>query len=322
MKTLVWKDKLISYQKHFKNDNEEDLQQMYLLLKNGYSLKEIATLLPNYAMSKETVLNHPYAMKYRFLFDIIGMIQFLSFILKQNKFQMKMKEIVRKTLTYPSFLLLMALAISYFFLTYLIPQILRSLSEFQIETQLSVLIHTIELIQIIFYMVLILFALFYLCTRNKQLQILIYTYTYSHFSKNIIFDWISLNFANLLLLLYQSSLPIQECIKAIHALRQQYIISTLSYRMKAQLEEGIPLKSVIMDAIITQELKAYLLIAIESGDFLSVLHDYVQLKQMSFEARINKLAKTFQFIAYTYISLLLVIMYQVIFLPMQFINNI
>ena len=295
---------------------------MYLLLKNGYSLKEIATLLPDYAMSKDMVLNHPYALKYRFLFDIIGIIHFLGFILKQQEFQKKMKEIVRKTLTYPSFLLLMSLAISYFFLTYLIPQILHSLSEFEIETQLNILIHTIELIQIVFFIVLMLCFLFYLCTRNKQLQILIYSYTYKHFSKNIIFDWISLNFANLLLLLYQSSLPIQECIKAIHALRQQYIISTLSYRMKTQLEDGKPLNVVIMNAIITQELKAYLLIAIESGQFLVVLQDYVQLKQKNFEMSINKLAKTLQFIAYTYISLLLIIMYQVIFLPMQFINNI
>jgi len=295
---------------------------MHLLLKNGYSLKEISTLLPDYAMDKEMILNHSYAIKYRSLYHNIGMIDFLEFILNQNKFQKRMENISKKTLSYPAFLLLTSLAISYFFLSYLIPQILSSLNEFQIETQLTFLIHAIEIIQFIFFMMLLLVIVFYLLTRNKQLQLLIYAYTYQNFSRNIIFDWISLQFANILLLLYKSSLPIQECIKATHALRQQYIISTISYHMKNQLEDGKTLKTVITSAMLTKELKTYLLVAIESGQFLSVLIDYVHFKEISFESRINKLAKTVQFVAYTYISLLLIVMYQVIFLPMQFINNI
>ena len=320
-------NKFIYYLNHFRkkiynNANETSLLQVYLLLKNGYGHKEIKELLPSHAMSTEEILNHPYAYKYKFLYHTIGIIQFLDFILKQNKYKKRIKNILLKNLTYPLVLLGISLLMSYFFIYILIPQILNSLSEFQIGNEINLFIHMLSIIHLFLFLLVGMFFFFWLLTRNKKMQILIYSSCYRKFTKNIIIDRLSLDYAHVLLLLYQSGLPIQECIKIIHALKEQYIISIISYHIKTELEEGKALKNVITKSKLTEELKAYLLVAIESGDFKNVLQDYVTFKEEIFEKNITKIAKMLQMGAYSYISLLLVIMYQVVFLPMQMLNQI
>jgi len=305
----------------FISKSDDGITQVYLLLKNGYSLKEINELLPAYAMTMEEILKHSMVRKYGFLLKEIDLQNLLYFSLKRNKFRKNLEEKLRKNLTYPIVLMLTSLMISYFFIHFLIPQIMNSFSEFEMQAQFQMFIDFIRIIQKVLFLFLFLISTFLIICRNHILKILLYSFSYKKFSKTIFFDWISLEFANLLSLLYQSGLSIQECFKAIHILKRQVLLSNISYHILTQLEEGKSLRLGITNAKITKELKAYFLIAIESGDFIGVLNDYLEFKELSFQKRLNKIAQILQLSSYLYISILLIIMYQIIFLPMQLINQ-
>ncbi len=223
---------------------------------------------------------------------------------------------------YPFILLFVSLSALYIFDAYGLDTILNMLKSF-VGDYKSIQIFRIILrvIVYIFYFLLlvILFGILYFF-NNKNIT-LFYILVCKYLPNTIVQKYFCVEFISLLCICINNGYKSKESLNILKSLHNKPIVSFLAFHLDEKLLEGVSLKDASKQGYYDYSLSKFINIGTYSLSFLKILNDYINLNTNLIKAKMKKLALSIQLVTYVLIGVVIIFVYQILFLPMNALAN-
>lgn len=260
-----------------------------------------------------------------FLIPLINILPFsqaldisLSYIFeyKNNK-----QEII-KTISYPLIVTSISILAIYFFDLYGLDTIISLLASFEVDISLfnTIRLFMRILIYLLFILLLIIgILILYFSKGNNVLYF--YILISKYLPQSIFHLFYSQEFISLFSLTIKKGYKTKEAFKILKSLKNKQIISFLAFHLDNELLEGKSFNDAIKIKYLDYNLSRFIKIASLSNDFVKYLDNYTVLVKEKLKKLIKRDTLIIQLISYMLIGLIIIFIYQVLFLPMNAINN-
>ena len=319
----------------------EDLSYLSKLLDNGLSLGECFDLLKNRKNQEifsklrkkldEGVLVEkaieeflpaslrPYVMS---LLGSLSFAQALSISLRFHKRIEEGKEGLFHSLAYPLFLLFVSVTALYLFDLYGIDSIFALISSFDVKIgiyhDLRILLRIF--VNIFYYGVLLISGLLLFYLKPKRITLL-YIFLSRYMPNSFLNIFYSEEFMSLLLICMDQGYSTKESLTILKSMKTKPVISLLAFHMDESLMEGQTLKEAAGSRFYDASLSRFIRIAGYTNDFSSIIESYIFLARKKIERRMKSYSLTVQLLTYAFIGLVVIFIYQILFMPMQAISS-
>jgi len=289
-------------------DNKVIYDDILKRLNNG---EEIERIFSSY-VSKEINV---------YLIPLLKKLSFTSSLELSLNFYMKVKtrkdEIIKKC-AYPLGLLFVCLTALYLFDLYGIDTIFNLLKSFNANISLySVLRVIIRFSIYVFYFGLLFISILFLyLTRPKNISLAYIQFT-KLFKNSIIKEYYSLELISLYLICLESGYKTKDSIEILKSLRDIPVISLLAFHLDEALCSGDSLKDAASQNYYDELLNGFIKIASYTNDFNSVMKNYIELTSTKLTNKLKRLTNIIQTSIYLLVGMLVIFVYQVLYLPMQ-----
>lgn len=236
--------------------------------------------------------------------------------LKENE-----KQII-SSIGYPCLLLFIAITALYFFDMYGINSIFAIIKSFNSDLSLFDSIRTLLRISIyiIYYGFLFISLLALIYSRPKRITYL-YVVLSKYLPNSLVHIYYSEQFVNLLLICCKRGYKTKQSLDLLKNMKNKPVISFLAYHLDDYLLKGESLKDASKQSYYDNNLSRFIKIATYSNDFENVLESYVDLAKQRILNKAKRYSLTIQIFTYGFIGIIIIFIYQVLFLPMQALNN-
>ena len=313
------------------------VESISLLLKSGFSIHQIYEILDlnnifaiNNLNSEDNIdierifisyLPNKYASVLNNLLKVLPLSDALSLTIEIIDKEDTRTKILYKNLAYPVILIICMIGGLFLFSNVLLPSVISLLNTFQtadsnlfnIAMILNNIFH-ILLYLIVFFLVLAMYAFY---DKNKVKAYLFL----NKIRKNNIFEKIiSEKFANLYRICLQKGLSTKETVMFIKGY-DSFLMQYIGDRLNEGLEEGKDFLKVIHSLPIDDLLKQFVKVSVLSLQPTEVMEAYIELMQIKINNSIKTFSKTFQTISYICFGFVVILVYQILTIPMQMIQN-
>lgn len=319
----------------------DDLTSLNELLRTNLSLKNSLELLRNKSNTKVfdkliNELDKGYLVedvieKYmpkevaKYLKNLLKTMSFIDSLDLTLSFVDKVKEntkAIEKAILYPFVLLFVSLSALYLFDAYGLDTIINMLKSFKTDIgSLNVVRVLIRIIVYIFYFSLLIFIgllMYFIQDRNVTL---FYVLVCKFFPNGLLQTYFCEEFISLLLICIKQGYKTKESLSILKNLHNKPLVSFLAFHMDEKLLAGENLKEASKQIYYDYSLSNFINVAVYTNDFSKVLNDYVLLSRNRIKKKMKTIATSIQFSSYVMIGLIVVFIYQILFLPMQAITN-
>lgn len=304
------------------------------LLKKGYPLQHaFAMVVPQYDISSyveagmevsEIVLRGHQGAFYRhlrFFLAISGFADAIEGALHMDAFEQAMrKKLVQKT-SYPIFLFIFSFVMMYFFSYYLIPQLMQS---FDIEKESKVLFYGISVLRLLVSILLITLLLFggwllasrfQASLRAKLMQMIM---RFSTLPAQVC----SYTLAGYLLQLLEKGYATRQALSYLLQLDKQTQLYHCVEHIHKELEEGKDIVDVLeTESLIAAAFLQAWRIGMHTQDMQDALCEYIQRQEDAWERLSKRISLIIQCSAYSFVAIMVVLVYQIMFIPLQLLEN-
>lgn len=234
-----------------------------------------------------------------------------------DRYQDNQKQIL-SSIGYPCILMFISISGLYLFDLYGIDTIFSILRSFDTELGLfTTFRHVLRImIYIFYYGILIIFILVLFYSRPSKITFL-YLLLSKYFPNSLVNISYCEQFVSLLLICIKKGYKTKQSLQILMNMKTKPIISFLAYHLDENLLKGETLKEASKQIYYDNSLSRFIKIANYSNDFENVLQSYVILAQEKIFRKTKKYALTIQLITYLFIGIIIIFIYQVLFLPMQ-----
>ena len=317
---LVFLNELLKTGLSFKNSlelltnktNEKIIDEIINKMDVGVSVEEVMDI---YVPKNIGVYLIPLSKKMSFS---KGLDLSLSFIEKEKEYT---KSLMGSFL-YPFILLFLSLSALYIFDAYGLDTILNMLKSFNEDFgNVGAFRIILRIIIYIFYILLVMvlaLALYFFRNRNITL---FYVLICKYLPNSIVQKYFCVEFVSLLNICLNNGYKSKESIDILKSLHNKPITAFLAYHLDERLLEGETLKQASKQAYYDYSLSKFINIAIHSNDFSKILNDYVNLSTKQIKTKMKKTAGIIQFVTYCVIGIVIIFVYQILFLPMNALAN-
>ena len=258
---------------------------------------------------------------------VISLLSTLSFSMSLSlslKFEQKAQEGKRElvnSLAYPLILLFITMTSLYLFDLYGIDSIFTLISSFEAETGLfdSVRIAFRIMINIFYYLVLIIFILSLFFFKPSNL-IMLYIFVSRYLPNSLLNIHYSQEFMALFLICSEAGYKTRQALEILKAMKSKPVISFLAFHLDESLMEGESLKDATRKNYYDSSLSRFIKIANYTNDFSEVISSYVELSREKIRRRMKRYTNTLQMTTYVFIGVIIIFIYQILFMPMQAIS--
>ena len=167
-------------------------------------------------------------------------------------------------------------------------------------------------------MLALVLALYFFRKRNITL---FYVLICKYLPNSIVQKYFCVEFVSLLNICLDNGYKSKESIDILKSLHNKPITSFLAYHLDERLLEGETLKQASKQAYYDYSLSKFINIAIHSNDFSKILNDYVNLSTKQIKTKMKKAATIIQLVTYSMIGIVIIFVYQILFLPMNALAN-
>ncbi len=259
---------------------------------------------------------------YHVLRQLFSLEQILEIELKLSNFFKDLKQSIVKKIWYPLLLLAFLYGILTLFIFRLFPSLTSLLKDFDIHNwildALFVLIFLIYLIITISALISLVLIVLLFNYQNQKLLILI-------LKKYKFFNLIKKIYTQMFAYLYRLYLSYGASTQQILTLLVQAPFSRITRWLATltiyQLDDGLRLDRAFHKELFDASFIRFIRIASLSDQLDYFLEAYLEVNQKQIDYRISKLAKVLQTFVFALIGLLLIILYQMLFAPMQLLNT-
>lgn len=221
-------------------------------------------------------------------------------------------------IAYPCILLFITVTVLYLFDLYGMDTIFGLISSFNADLKLYQSIRVVFRIFINVFYYGILFGILLLIVFIQPKRIcLLYIFVSKYFPNSLIHTYFSEEFVSLLLICLQKGYKTKEALQVLMAMKSKPIVSFLAFHMDESLMEGETLKEAAKKKYYDLSLSRFIKIANYTNDFTNMLESYIDLSRERIRKSMKKYTTTIQLSTYSFIGLIVVFIYQVLFVPMQ-----
>lgn len=290
-----------------------------LLLESGFSQREVETIL-NLDMTKSLIEIkgfYQYIKPYSQIETKLSQADFIQFVLQQAEYKKRIQATLKKQLTYPVILFFTAIISLFLFKFILLPSLMTSISSLTNDVNFEFFDFILSILIYFIFILLGIIGIFSFFWNKKIYRIVLF-----HLFKDRLFfsiqkEYLSIEFVSILYPLLSLGNSTKTCFEAMHQLKDNWLISSLSYQIICELESGNTLDEVISSSILADDLKQFLIIGITTGKLPMLLKQYQKIKMIQFQKNIQRIAKLIQSLSYILITCILFLLYQIIFSPMS-----
>lgn len=221
-------------------------------------------------------------------------------------------------IAYPCMLLFITITVLYLFDLYGIDTIFTLISSFNtnIELYSSIRIAFRIVINVFYYGVLIgVLGLIYF-SQPKRLALL-YLFFSKKMPNSLLNVYYSEEFVSLLLTCTNKGYKSKESLEILKQMKTKPIVSFLAFHLDEGLLEGETLKDAAKKDYYDSSLSRFIKIASYTNDFSNILNSYTTLAREKINRKIKKYTITIQLATYSFIGIIVIFIYQILFLPMQ-----
>ena len=292
--------------------NKEISRQIIARLNQG---ELIESVLPNYL--KPNLANY-----FKIFINYLSLKDALSLSLSIIKSENNLKNQIIKDLSYPICLLTFTLIGIYLFNAYCFDGLIGSLNQFDVDFHQLILFKNILDFAINGLMISLLFFLlaFLYFSRPKRL-----TFAYILMNKYVpeatYKEYLTSRFAIYFNACYKMGIKTKETLNILKAVKSQPLISFIAFHLDEDLLKGEDIEEAVKSPYLDERLSRYIRIARYSDDFGEMLQIYYENFKMRFSYKCKRMSKVIQIASYLLIGVLIIFIYQILFIPMGIIGG-
>lgn len=305
------------------------------LLEKGYSINSSITLIdPNHKqllveldqgknIEDILILNGKgrFYQHVQFFLKVTSLSKALQNAVSMVGFEQSLKQKLWKQTAYPFFIFIFSFITLYLFTQFIIPQMLMSFDMNQDSDYFVFILRLINyLVSVLIVLLTLLLIFIAICFKNhilkmKMIYILSkYTTLFSSYNAYLLSGY--------LLELRKSGLSSKECFLYLSQTRDRTILNETSSRFKTQLESGMDINMIIQNEILlSHKFKEIYRIASALGNLDDACHDFMELQEQEWIQQIKRFALVIQCIAYSFVAVLVIMVYRIMLLPLELLNE-
>lgn len=226
------------------------------------------------------------------------------------------------SIAYPFILLFVSITALYLFDLYGLDSIFSLLESFNTNlTFYKVSRIIIRIVIYCFYFGLLILTALVIYFSNEKRIIIFYKWIAKCFPNSLVKSYFCEEFISLLLICQKLGYKTKDSLSYIKSLIKKPIISVLAYQMDESLLNGSSLNEASSSMWFDSLLNGYIKIASHTKSFESILENYILINKLKIKKRMKNLASGIQILIYLLIGLIIIFVYQILFLPMQAMTN-
>lgn len=300
------------------------LNQCFQLLKtksNEKIFNQIQKELSKGVAIEESIKNYLPKQIRNYMLGLLSTLSFSSSLDLALEFYSNNKENethILNEIAYPCILLFISISVLYLFDLYGMDTIFNLISTFNTNLDLFSSMRMIFriIINLFYYGILFSLALIIFFLKPSRVSLL-YLFISKHFPNSLANIYCCEEFISLLLACVSRGYKTKESLNILKGIKNKPIISFLAFHLDESLLEGESLKDAAKRNYYDSSLSRFIKIGNYTNDFVNMLQNYVYLSKTKIDKKIKRYTLTIQLSTYAFIGVIVIFIYQILFVPMQ-----
>lgn len=256
-----------------------------------------------------------------FFINILPLEQAIDCSLTMMKFEKGLAQKLVKKATYPLCILIFAFGMLLFFSNSIIPMMMESFTQDQSFSFLNQCVQIIQyLCQISVFILLLILLSMFLLIRIHSLRLQVFFHFHNRLK--LIKEYISYQFAGYLLQLEKGGISTIDAIAYLRELKKDTLLFDFIKCIETELQNGKDFIQCLEEsAFLSSSLCQTIRMGILTTTCEKVLPNYLQQQELHWERKIKHIGIILQCIAYTFVAVLVLLVYQIMLIPLSMLEQ-
>ena len=293
--------------------NERRITQVLEKLEQGQTFKEAFSLL----------LPHCYRRYFNNFIRYLPVLESMRISVELATHEEKMKQKMMKDMVYPVVMLFVMFIGMYLFNGFVFPQMMTLMTSFEINVSSYYFLRS--LIQLLSWLVTILFVvgmLLWVVFQEPNRKCWLYRVLVKYVPDSLMVQKASAEFARYFLECVRVRISTKQTMKILLDMKEKPLVRLIAQELNDALSKGESFEVTLHTPFVEHALQQFFQIALHGSNCEKMLEGYLVMNQQRHIKQVRIFTRGVQLSCYGAIGLILLVVYQILMLPMQMLQNI
>lgn len=293
--------------------NECRITQVLEKLEQGQTFKEAFSLL----------LPHCYRRYFNNFIRYLPVLESMRISVELASHEEKMKQKMMKDMVYPVVMLFVMFIGMYLFNGFVFPQMMTLMTSFEINVSSYYFLRS--LIQLLSWLVTILFVvgmLLWVVFQEPNRKCWLYRVLVKYVPDSLMVQKASAEFARYFLECVRVRISTKQTMKILLDMKEKPLVRLIAQELNDALSKGESFEVTLHTPFVEHALQQFFQIALHGSNCEKMLEGYLVMNQQRHIKQVRIFTRSVQLSCYGAIGLILLVVYQILMLPMQMLQNI
>ena len=293
--------------------NERRITQVLEKLEQGQTFKEAFSLL----------LPHCYRRYFNNFIRYLPVLESMRISVELATHEENMKHKMMKDMVYPIVMLFVMFIGMYLFNGFVFPQMMTLMTSFEINVSSYYFLRS--LIQLLSWLVTILFVvgmLLWVVFQEPNRKCWLYRVLVKYVPDSLMVQKASAEFARYFLECVRVRISTKQTMKILLDMKEKPLVRLIAQELNDALSKGESFEVTLHTPFVEHALQQFFQIALHGSNCEKMLEGYLVMNQQRHIKQVRIFTRSVQLSCYGAIGLILLVVYQILMLPMQMLQNI
>lgn len=293
--------------------NERRITHVLEKLEQGQTFKEAFSLL----------LPHCYRRYFNNFIRYLPVLESMRISVELATYEEKMKQKMMKDMVYPVVMLFVMFIGMYLFNGFVFPQMMTLMTSFEINVSSYYFLRS--LIQLLSWLVTILFVvgmLLWVVFQEPNRKCWLYRVLVKYVPDSLMVQKASAEFARYFLECVRVRISTKQTMKILLDMKEKPLVRLIAQELNDALSKGESFEVTLHTPFVEHALQQFFQIALHGSNCEKMLEGYLVMNQQRHIKQVRIFTRSVQLSCYGAIGLILLVVYQILMLPMQMLQNI
>ena len=293
--------------------NERRITHVLEKLEQGQTFKEAFSLL----------LPHCYRRYFNNFIRYLPVLESMRISVELATHEEKMKQKMMKDMVYPVVMLFVMFIGMYLFNGFVFPQMMTLMTSFEINVSSYYFLR--GLIQLLSWLVTILFVvgmLLWVVFQEPNRKCWLYRVLVKYVPDSLMVQKASAEFARYFLECVRVRISTKQTMKILLDMKEKPLVRLIAQELNDALSKGESFEVTLHTPFVEHALQQFFQIALHGSNCEKMLEGYLVMNQQRHIKQVRIFTRSVQLSCYGAIGLILLVVYQILMLPMQMLQNI
>lgn len=293
--------------------NERRITHVLEKLEQGQTFKEAFSLL----------LPHCYRRYFNNFIRYLPVLESMRISVELATHEEKMKQKMMKDMVYPVVMLFVMFIGMYLFNGFVFPQMMTLMTSFEINVSSYYFLR--GLIQLLSWLVTILFVvgmLLWVLFQEPNRKCWLYRVLVKYVPDSLMVQKASAEFARYFLECVRVRISTKQTMKILLDMKEKPLVRLIAQELNDALSKGESFEVTLHTPFVEHALQQFFQIALHGSNCEKMLEGYLVMNQQRHIKQVRIFTRSVQLSCYGAIGLILLVVYQILMLPMQMLQNI